>query len=86
MGFFEIMNELIDLDFTIVPTFNIYEASRDLLDFLCFSHGSYGIFGELKKRPGKNYKLWMTFINEYKNRGGRICTVDSGVFIFNLCY
>jgi hypothetical protein len=24
------MNELISLDFTIVPTFNIYEASRDL--------------------------------------------------------
>ena len=25
-----VMNELISLDFTIVPTFNIYEASRDL--------------------------------------------------------
>ncbi|MGB1831677.1 MAG: amidohydrolase family protein, partial [Flavobacteriaceae bacterium] len=26
----KVMNELIDLDFTLVPTFNIYEASRDL--------------------------------------------------------
>ena len=25
-----VMNELISIDFTIVPTFNIYEANRDL--------------------------------------------------------
>jgi imidazolonepropionase-like amidohydrolase len=32
----------------------------------------------------ENYKLWMTFINEYKNRGGRVTAgADSG-YMYNL--
>jgi len=101
-----VMNELIALDFTLDPTFNIYEASRDLhrarraewheeytLPSLWkfyqpskISHGSYwhdwGTEQEVAWR--KNYQLWMTFVNEYKNRGGRVTTGSDSGFIFQL--
>ncbi|MGB5171272.1 MAG: amidohydrolase family protein, partial [Eudoraea sp.] len=32
----------------------------------------------------KNYQLWMTFVNEYKNRGGRVTTGSDSGFIFQL--
>ncbi|KPM31729.1 Amidohydrolase [Croceitalea dokdonensis DOKDO 023] len=101
-----VMNELIALDFTLDPTFNIYEASRDLHrarraewheDYTLpslwefyqpskISHGSYwhdwGTEQEVAWRA--NYKLWMTFINEYKNRGGRVTAGSDSGFIFQL--
>ncbi len=101
-----VMNELLALDFTMDPTFNIYEASRDLQrarraewheDYTLpslwefyqpskVSHGSYwhdwGTEQEVAWR--NNYKLWMTFINEYKNRGGRVTTGSDSGFIFQL--
>ncbi len=101
-----VMNELIELDFTLDPTFNIYEASRDLqrarraewheeytLPSLWkfyqpskISHGSYwhdwGTEQEVSWR--KNFQLWMTFVNEYKNRGGRVTTGSDSGFIFQL--
>lgn len=103
---YSVMNELISLDFTIVPTFNIYEASRDLHkarrsewheDYTLpslwkfyepskVSHGSYwhdwGTEQEVAWK--KNYQLWMTFINEYKNRGGRVTTGSDSGFIYQL--
>ena len=101
-----VMNELIELDFTLDPTFNIYEASRDLhrarraewheeytLPSLWefyqpskISHGSYWHFWgtEQEVEWKQNYKLWMTFINEYKNRGGRVTTGSDSGFIFQL--
>jgi hypothetical protein len=102
----KVMNELLALDFTLDPTFNIYEASRDLhrarraewheeytLPKLWafyqpskISHGSYwhswGTEEEVNWRD--NYKLWMTFVNEYKNRGGRVTTGSDSGFIFQL--
>ena len=102
----EVMNELIELDFTLVPTFNIYEASRDLhrarraewheeytlpslWDFYQpskVSHGSYWHYWGTEQEVAwkENYRLWMTFINEYKNRGGRICAGSDSGFIFQL--
>ncbi len=101
-----VMTELLELDFTLDPTFNIYEASRDLqrarraewheeytLPSLWefyqpskISHGSYwhdwGTEQEVAWK--KNYQLWMTFINEYKNRGGRVTTGSDSGFIFQL--
>lgn len=101
-----VMDELLELDFTIDPTFNIYEASRDLHrarraewheDYALptvwaffqpskISHGSYwhdwGTEQEVAWR--KNYQLWMTFVNEYKNRGGRVTTGSDSGFIFQL--
>jgi len=102
----EVMNHLISLDFTLDPTFNIYEASRDLMrarraewheDYTLpslwefykpskISHGSYWHFWSTEKEVEwkKNYKLWMTFVNEYKNRGGRVTTGSDSGFIYQL--
>lgn len=101
-----VMNELLSLDFTLDPTFNIYEASRDLhrarraewhetytLPRLWafyqpskISHGSYwhswGTEEEVQWK--ENYRLWMTFVNEYKNRGGRVTAGSDSGFIFQL--
>ncbi len=101
-----VMNELLALDFTLDPTFNIYEASRDLQrarraewheDYTLpslwnffqpskISHGSYwhdwGTEQEVAWR--KNFNFWMTFVNEYKNRGGRVTAGSDSGFIFQL--
>ena len=101
-----VMDELISLDFTIDPTFNIYEASRDLHrarraewheDYTLpslwrfyqpskKSHGSYWHFWGTEEEVDwkQNYNLWMTFINEYKNRGGRVTAGSDSGFIFQL--
>ena len=102
----KVMDELISLDFTIDPTFNIYEANRDLMrarraewheeytlpslwQFYMpsrISHGSYwqswGTEQEVQWK--ENYKLWMTFVNEYKNRGGRVTAGSDSGFIYQL--
>lgn len=102
----KVMQELLDLDFTIDPTFNIYEASRDLhrarreewheiytLPSLWrfflpsrISHGSYWHYWGTEQEVDwrHNYQLWMTFVNEYKNRGGRVTTGSDSGFIFKL--
>ena len=102
----QVMDELISLDFTMSPTFVIYEASRDLMrarraewheDYTLpslwefykpnrVSHGSYwlswGTEQELEWK--RNYQLWMKFINEYKNRGGRVTVGTDAGFIYEL--
>ncbi|MGB2503326.1 MAG: amidohydrolase family protein [Flavobacteriaceae bacterium] len=101
-----VMEELLALDFTLDPTFNIYEASRDLHrarraewheDYTLpslwrfyqpskISHGSYWHFWGTEQEINwkKNFDLWMTFVNEYKNRGGRVTTGSDSGFIFQL--
>ncbi len=101
-----VMEELLDLDFTIDPTFNIYEASRDLMrarraewhesytlpSLWRFyqpsrvSHGSYWHYWgtEQEVEWKNNYRLWMEFINTYKNRGGRVTAGSDSGFIFQL--
>lgn len=32
----------------------------------------------------ENFRLWMGFVNEYKNRGGRVCTGSDSGFIYKL--
>lgn len=102
----QVMNRLLELDFTLDPTFNIYEASRDLMRARNadwhraytlpslwkfyqpskISHGSYWHFWGTEEEVAwkENYRLWMTFINEYKNRGGRVTTGSDSGFIFQL--
>lgn len=101
-----VMNELLALDFTLNPTFTIYEASRDLMaqrraewherytlpslwEFFQpnrIAHGSYwfqwGTEQEVAWRD--NYRLWMQFVNEYKNRGGRVTLGSDAGYIFKL--
>ena len=101
-----VMNELIALDFTLDPTFNIYEANRDLMRARTAewhqvytlpslwkyyqpsreSHGSYWFdwTTEEEIQWKENYKLWMTFVNEYKNRGGRVTAGSDSGFIYQL--
>ncbi|CAN5217273.1 hypothetical protein BH23BAC2_BH23BAC2_20120 [soil metagenome] len=101
-----VMNELLELDFTLSPTFNIYEASRDLMqartaewhaDYTMpslwefyqpsmISHGSYWHFWGTEEEVSwkRNYRRWMDFVNEYKNRGGRVTTGSDSGFIFQL--
>ena len=100
------MEEFLALNFTLVPTFNIYEASRDLHkarraewheDYTLpslwrfyqpskISHGSYWHYWGTEEEVAwrENYKLWMTFVNEYKNRGGKVNTGSDSGFIFQL--
>ncbi len=102
----KVMDELLSLDFTLDPTFNIYEASRDLHrarrlewheDYTMpklwmffqpsrISHGSYWHYWGTEEEVNwrENYRLWMTFVNEYKNRGGRVTTGSDSGFIFQL--
>ncbi len=102
----KVMQQLLDLDFTLDPTFNIYEASRDLhrarrlewhddytlpslWNFFApnrESHGSYWFnWGTEQEVSWKeNYRLWMTFVNEYKNRGGRVTAGSDNGFIYQL--
>lgn len=100
----KVMNELLALDFTIDPTFNIYDASRDLHrtrrlewheDYTLpslwkfyepnrRSHGSYWFnWGTEQEMEWKeNYRLWMIFVNEYKNRGGRVTSGSDNGYIY----
>ncbi len=102
----EVMEELLELDFTLSPTFNIYEASRDLMrartaewhsDYTLpslwefyqpskISHGSYWHFWGTEEEVAwkRNYRKWMDFVNEYKNRGGRVAAGSDSGFIFQL--
>lgn len=101
-----VMNELLKLDFTLDPTFNIYDANRDLMrarnadwhkDYTLpslwkfyapsrISHGSYWFdWGTEQEIAWKeNYRLWMQFVNEYKNKGGRVTTGSDSGFIYQL--
>ena len=102
----KVMDELLELDFTLDPTFNIYEANRDLMRARTAewhqaytlpslwrfyapsrqSHGSYWFdwTTEEEIQWKENYQLWMTFINEYKNRGGRVTAGSDSGFIYQL--
>jgi hypothetical protein len=101
-----LIDSLISLDFSIVPTFGIYEASRDLMrayraewhdvytlpalwDFYRPSPVAHGSFyfdwtTEDEVAWRENYRLWMTFVNEYKNRGGRVGVGSDSGFIYSL--
>jgi imidazolonepropionase-like amidohydrolase len=102
----KVMDELIELGFTIDPTLTIYEASRDLMRAMRAewhdtytlpslwqfyqpsrrAHGSYWFnwttSDEIEWK--RNYRLWMEFLNEYKNRGGRVTTGSDSGFIYKL--
>lgn len=103
---YKVMDELLKLDFTLDPTFNIYEANRDLMmtrraewhdDYTLpslwrfygpsrKSHGSYWLnWGtEQEVQWKENYTIWMRFVNEYKNKGGRVTAGSDSGFIYQL--
>ncbi|MFQ5749694.1 MAG: amidohydrolase family protein, partial [Planctomycetota bacterium] len=102
----EVMDTLLRRGLTLVPTFTIYEANRDLMrvrraewhelytlpslwDFYRPSrkaHGSYWYSWGMREEIDwkENFRLWMAFVNEYKNRGGRVCVGSDSGFIYKL--
>ncbi|MEM1201742.1 MAG: amidohydrolase family protein [Acidobacteriota bacterium] len=101
-----VLDELLELDFTLVPTLTIYEASRDLMrarraewhdtytlpalwDFYRPSrkaHGSYWFHWTTEDEVAwkQNYRKWMGFLEDYKNRGGRVAAGSDSGFIYKL--
>lgn len=93
-------------DLTLVPTFTIYEASRDLMrEMRAEWHDEYTLptlmrwYSPNREAHGaywfnwttadeiawkKNYVIWMSFVNDYKNAGGRVAVGDDAGFIYKL--
>lgn len=101
-----VRDELVRLDFTLVPTLTIYEASRDFMrarraewheeytlpslwDFYRPSrnaHGSYWFDWTTEDEVAwrENFHVWMRFLDDYKNHGGRVATGSDSGFIYKL--
>jgi imidazolonepropionase-like amidohydrolase len=66
-------------EYTLPSLWEFYSPSRK-------SHGSYWLHwttdDEIAWR--ENYRLWMAFLNEYKNRGGRVTTGSDSGYIYKL--
>jgi imidazolonepropionase-like amidohydrolase len=101
-----LLQEFLELDFTLDPTFNIYSAGRDVMrarnadwheeytlptqwDFYTphrISHGSYWFYWTTADEVAwRNfYRVWMQFVNDYKNMGGRVTVGSDSGFIYQL--
>lgn len=102
----QVMDELVELDFTINPTFTIYEANRNLMAQRraewhekytlpslwryyapsLQSHGSYWLdWGTEQEIVWKeNFRIWMQFVNDFKNKGGRVTLGSDAGYIYKL--
>jgi len=100
------LEEFLRLGHTFVPTFNIYDANRDVMrarqadwhkDYTWSTiwkyfqpqrggHGSYwyrwSTTNEVEWK--RNYSVWMRFVNDYKNLGGRVCAGSDSGFIYQI--
>jgi len=65
--------------YTMPSLWDFYRPSRK-------AHGSYWFYWTTQDELDwkENYRLWMTFINEYKNRGGRVVLGSDSGYIYNL--
>lgn len=65
--------------YTLPSLWKFYEPNRK-------AHGSYWFNWTTSDEVAwkNNYRIWMTFLNEYKNRGGRVCTGSDSGFIYKL--
>jgi hypothetical protein len=101
-----VMAELLELDFTIVPTLVSYETTRDFMRMTQAewhrehtlpllwrfflpdraTHASYWFYWTTEDEVAwkQNYRIWMQFLNEYKNRGGRVGIGTDCGYSFNL--
>jgi len=66
-------------EYTLPQLWDFYTPNRD-------NHGSFffdwGTEDEVAWR--ENYRLWMQFVNEYKNRGGTVTVGSDSGYIYNL--
>jgi Amidohydrolase family len=65
--------------YTMPSLWDYYRPSRA-------AHGSYWFYWTTENEMAwkENFRLWMTFINEYKNRGGRVTLGSDSGYIYNL--
>lgn len=99
-----VRDELIALDFTLDPTFTIYQATRDFMrartaewhaeytlpslwQFFAPSRKAHGSFwfawgSEEETAWRANYALWMAFIKDYRNHGGRVTAGSDSGYIY----
>ena len=66
-------------EYTLPSQWDFFQASRA-------AHGSYWFYwGTEEEVAWRNfYKVWMQFLNEFKNRGGRVTTGSDSGFIYKL--
>jgi len=65
--------------YTMPNLWDYYRPSRN-------AHGSYWFYWTTENEMDwkNNFDLWFTFINEYKNRGGRVTLGSDSGYIYNL--
>lgn len=65
--------------YTLPSLWNFFRPNRR-------AHGSYWFYWGTEEEVAwkENYRLWMTFLNEYKNRGGRVTVGSDSGFIYKL--
>jgi imidazolonepropionase-like amidohydrolase len=102
----EVLQTLLDRDFSLSPTFTSYLASRDFMRLSRApwhetytlpelweyyrpnrnAHGSYWFDWTLEEELDwkENFRLWMRFVNDFKNRGGRVTVGSDAGYIYNL--
>ena len=66
-------------DYTLPGLWDYYRPSKE-------NHGSYWFdwTTEHEMNWKENYRLWMQFVNEYKNRGGKVSVGSDSGYIYNL--
>ena len=101
----KVLDELLALDFTLEPTFSVYEGARDYMgarraewhdeylhpqyvkefeprmDALNGHQYDWTTTDEVEWK--NSFRLWMTFVNEYKNRGGRVVAGDDPGYLWS---
>ncbi len=65
--------------YTLPSLWEFYQPSRE-------SHGSYWFSWTTRDEIEwkQNFKIWMGFLNDYKNAGGRVCSGSDSGFIYKL--
>ncbi|UCF41272.1 MAG: amidohydrolase family protein [Gemmatimonadota bacterium] len=65
--------------YTLPSLWQFYQPSLE-------SHGSYWFDWTTQDEVEwkRNFRIWMEFLNDYKNRGGRVCTGSDSGFIYKL--
>jgi hypothetical protein len=65
--------------YTLPSLWEYYRPNRD-------AHGSYWFDWTIEEEIDwkENFRLWMAFVNEYKNRGGRVTVGSDSGYIYNL--
>lgn len=99
-----VLDRFLAASHAFVPTFNVYDANRDLMRtrradwherftdptlwaYFQPQRGGHGAYwyrwsttNEIEWR--ETFRLWMRFVNDYKNRGGRIAVGSDSGFMF----